>query len=168
MDEPVGYDLSGFEGGMPMKRFEQPKKLASAADAMEAERDLNEAGYAAEYERLEAQLGAGMASVIEVPFTHAAAGSADDAGRGHRRGVSDSNRINVAAKDAQDEAEKTGGIVAVAEIPVDISDMAGHGTGFDNRASLVFERADNNETSYFFPPGELQNVVSRILQTNLV
>jgi hypothetical protein len=137
-----------------MEPFKQPKKSASAAEATEAERDLNEAGYAAEYERLEAQLGAGMASVTEVPFTHTTAQSAGDTARGHRRGLSDSNTLDVVAKDAQKEAEKTGGIVAVAEIPFDISDMAGHGTDFDSRASLVFERSDNNEMSYFFPAGQ--------------
>ncbi|KAJ4350216.1 uncharacterized protein N0V89_008837 [Didymosphaeria variabile] len=152
VDEPLGYDLSGFDGGMPMKQFEQPKKMASAADAMEAERDLNEAGYAAEYERLEAQLGAGMSSITEVPFTHTAALPEADTTRGHRRGLSDANIVDVVAKDAQEEAEKTGGIVAVSEIPVDISDMAGHGNDFDSRASLVFERGNNNEMSYFFPP----------------
>ncbi|KAF2445009.1 hypothetical protein P171DRAFT_443923 [Karstenula rhodostoma CBS 690.94] len=152
VDEPLGYDLSGFDGGVPMKQFGQPKKIPIAADAMEAERDLNEAGYAAEFERLEAQLGAGMASVTEVPFTHTATPSGDDTARGHRRGLSDANIIDVVAKDAQEEAEKTGGIVAIAEIPVDISDMAGHGNDFDSRASLVFERGNNNEMSYFFPP----------------
>jgi hypothetical protein len=136
-----------------MKPVMQPKKIASAADAVEAERDLNEAGYAAEFERLESQLGAGMASVMEVPFTHTVTQSAGDTARGHRRGLSDSNVLDVVAKDAQEEAEKTGGIVAVAEVPFDISDMAGHGTDFDNRASLVFERGDNNEMSYFFPQG---------------
>ncbi|OAG08231.1 uncharacterized protein CC84DRAFT_563311 [Paraphaeosphaeria sporulosa] len=150
VDEPLGYDLSGLDGGVPMQQFGQPKKMLSAADAMEAERDLHEAGYAAEFERLEAQLGAGMATVTEVPFTHATP-SGDDTARGHRRGLSDANIIDVVAKDAQEEAEKTGGIVAVAEIPVDISDMAGHGTDFDSRASLVFERGNNNESSYFFP-----------------
>ncbi|KAJ4305448.1 hypothetical protein N0V90_000979 [Kalmusia sp. IMI 367209] len=152
VDEAVGYDLSGFDGGMPMRPLDQPKNMASAADAMEAERDLNEAGYAAEYERLEAQLGAGMASVIEVPFTHSTAESGVDTARGHRRGLSDSNIVDVVAKDAQEEAEKTGGIVAVAEIPVDISDLAGPGNDFDSRSALAPAHSDSNETSYYFPP----------------
>jgi hypothetical protein len=41
-------DLSGFHGAsVPMKHFTHPKKMASAADALAAERHLNEAGYAA-------------------------------------------------------------------------------------------------------------------------
>ncbi|KAF1978644.1 hypothetical protein BU23DRAFT_450074 [Bimuria novae-zelandiae CBS 107.79] len=135
-----------------MRQFDQPKKSASAADAMEAERDLNEAGYAAEYERLEAQLGAGMASITEVPFSHTTTHSVDEVARGHRRGVSESHIIDGVVKDAQEEAEKTGGIVAVAEIPVDISDLAGHANDFDSRTSLAPERGDKNEMSYFFPP----------------
>lgn len=113
-DEPLGYDLSGFDG-VPMKKFES-KKMASAADAMEQERDLNEAGYAAEFERLEAQLGAGMNSVMEIPFTHQPAQPASpEQGRGHRRGHSNVEVADAAAGEvAQQEAEKTGGIVAVA------------------------------------------------------
>lgn len=146
-------DLSGFHGAsVPMKHFTHPKKMASAADALAAERHLNEAGYAAEYERLEAQLGAGMTSITEVPFTHTTSHITEETIRGLKRGTSAAPIIDVVAKDAQEEAEKTGGIVAVAEIPVDISDLAGHGNDFDNRASLAPDRGDNNEMSYFFPP----------------
>jgi len=152
VDEPVGYDLSGFDGGMPMRKLDPPKSMSSTADAIEAERDINEAGFAAEYERLEAQLGAGMASVMEVPFTHQAAQPQQESSRGHKRGLSNSRIIEVAA---QKEAEKTGGIVAVAEITVDISDLASPGTEFDSRSALNAGQPDANEsqTSYYFPPG---------------
>lgn len=137
-----------------MKQLGQPKKILSAADAIEAERDLNEAGYAAEFERLEAQLGVGMAAVTEVPFAHSTTPSRNDSARGHRRGISDTNVVNVVAKDAQEKAEKTGGIVAIAEIPIDISDMAIQGNAFNSRASLVFEHDNVDEKSYFFPQGK--------------
>ena len=163
-DEPLGYDLSGLDGGsMPMTHFDRPAKIASTADAMEAERHLSEAGLAAEYERLEAQLGAGMAAVTERPFTHTAV-AAEGTTRGHRRGLSDSCTVHV-AKDAQEEAEKTGGIVAVAEIPVDISDFAAEGNDFDSRASLAPDRADSNEMSYFFPPGKLHVTLKMFVRT---
>jgi hypothetical protein len=117
VEEHVGYDLSGFDG-LPMNKFEPlKKKKKSAADATQQERDLDEAGYAAEFERLEAQLGAGMSAVHEVPFTHKAAGPDQLAG-GHRRGLSSAKAVNVeavASEVAQKEAEKTGGIVATGE-----------------------------------------------------
>jgi len=107
MDEPVGYDLSGYEG-TPMKKFQF---TASAADSMQQERDLNEAGYAAEFERLEAKLGAGLDSVTEVPFSPKTAQPKE---RRHRRGSSSGVAANAATvQAAQQEAEKTGGIVVV-------------------------------------------------------
>ena len=146
-------DLSGFHGpSVPMKLFDRPSNMARTADAIEAQRHLSEAGYAAEYERLEAQLGAGMMSITEVPFTHTPLHTAEETTRGHRRGTPAAQIIDDVAKDAQEEAEKTGGIVAVAEITVDISDLAGHGNDFDSRASLAPDRGEDNEMSYFFPP----------------
>ncbi|KAF2678416.1 hypothetical protein K458DRAFT_317018 [Lentithecium fluviatile CBS 122367] len=153
VDEAVGYDLSGFDGGMPMKKFDPPKKDTSMADAMEQQRSLNEAGYAAEYERLEAQLGAGMNSVMEVPFTHHTSQSEAVPQRGHKRDLSSAQMVDNVVKDALKEAEKTGGIVAVADIPVDISDLDGS-NDFETRSVLTTGRSDNHEaqTSYFFPP----------------
>ncbi|KAF1959497.1 hypothetical protein CC80DRAFT_489628 [Byssothecium circinans] len=154
MDEPVGYDLSGLDGGMPMRELSRTKELASAADAIQQERNISEAGYAAEYERLEAQLGAGMASIVEVPFIGQVATPEANVGRGHRRGLSGSQAMQATIKDAQEEAEKTGDIVAVAEIPVDISGLTEDGNDFETRSVLTVGRPDNNEsqTSYFFPP----------------
>lgn len=113
-DEPIGYDLSGYDG-TPMKKFEPraPKKPLSAADSMQQEHDLHEAGYAAEFERLEAQLGAGMSAIHEIPFTHK---PASDMNRSHHnRGPSGVEIVGAGnRKDAQREAEKTGDIVAVS------------------------------------------------------
>jgi hypothetical protein len=153
-DEPIGYDLSGFEGGIYMKQFGTSKQTAVTADAIEQERDLNEAGYAAEYERLEAQLGAGMASIVEVPFIGQGALSEGTTRRGHRRVISDPQAIESTVKDAQQEAKKTGDIVAVADITVDISGLTDDSNDFDAHRALTASHADNNEphTSYFFPP----------------
>ncbi len=155
VDEPVGYDLSGFDG-MPMKTFAPQKKQMSAADARERERHMSEAGLAAEFERLESQLGAGMNSVIEKPFTHIPSQPQLGVGKGHSRGLSAADLANANAQDAQKVAEKTGGIVAVADIPVDISDFAG-GADFDTRSIMTTETGlakDEAQTSYFFPPGK--------------
>lgn len=109
VDEPVGYDLSGYEG-MPMSKFEI-KRLGSAAEEIQQEREMNEAAHAAEFEHLESQLGAGMTSISEVPFTY----KGPDTGQttDHKRGLSDSREAGLAA---QIEAQKTGGIVAAGEL----------------------------------------------------
>jgi hypothetical protein len=105
VDEPVGYDLSGYEG-TPMTKFEV---TTTAAESMQQERNFDEAGFAAEYHRLEAKLGSGMDSIMEVPFTHN-----EPEQRGHRRGSSAAKPLGAATvQTAQQEAEKTGGIVAV-------------------------------------------------------
>jgi hypothetical protein len=157
VDEVVGYDLSGFDG-LPMKNFEPQTKLVSAADARERERDLNEAGHVAEFERLEAQLGSGMTSILQKPFTHTPAQPLQGTDTSHRRQLSSSEIANVQAKDAQTEAEKTGGIVAVAEVPIDISDFAAD-IDFDRRSSSATAATslarDEAQKSYFFPPGKL-------------
>lgn len=153
VDEGVGYDLTGLDG-LPMKRFEPQQKQMSAADARERERHMSEAGFAAEFERLESQLGAGMNSVIEKPFIHTPAQPMLGTGGGHKRGLSASELADAQAKDAQQEAEKTGGIVAVPDIPVDISDFAG-GADIDTRSIMTSDTGlakDEAQTSYFFPP----------------
>jgi hypothetical protein len=155
IDEPLGYDLSGYEG-LPMKKFET-KTIPSAADAREQMENLNEAGYAAEYERLEAQLGAGMNSVHEVPFTHQVGQPMQRSGTKkvgiiHRRVVStDEGATDAAHVDALKEAEKTGEIVAVADITMDLSDFGG--ADFETR-SLAPGRSNNDVPvkSYYFPP----------------
>jgi hypothetical protein len=154
-DEVVGYDLSGFEG-LPMKKFTPQKKLASASAGREQEQDLNEAGYAAEFERLEAQLGSGMSSIVEKPFTHNPSASLQPNRTGHKRGLSGSEVVSVQALEAQKEAEKTERIVAVADIPVDISDFHA-GSDFDTRSIMTADTGlakNEAETSYFFPEGK--------------
>jgi hypothetical protein len=153
VDEHVGYDLSGLDGGLPLRNFDERIKPTSMADALEQQRDLNEAGYAAEYERLEAQLGAGMNSIMEVPFTHQTAQPDPITERGHhRRDPSNAHVGDSAMQDALKEAEKTGGIVAVADVPVDISDFAGGSTDFETRSVLTTGRGDNEaQVSYVFP-----------------
>lgn len=105
-EEHVGFDISGFEG-LPMKNFE-PKK---ADGTVHQERDLDEAGYAAEYERLEGKLFGGMSSIFEVPFEYKPQRSGEQLG--HQRGLSSSD-VTAAAAAAQQEAEKRGDIVMVS------------------------------------------------------
>jgi hypothetical protein len=93
-EEAVGYDLSGLDG-MHLKKFEPQKKVATATAGLEQERELNEAGYAAEFERLEAQLGSGMSSVVEKPFTHKPVASLEPKSSHHKRGLSGSDRVSA-------------------------------------------------------------------------
>lgn len=139
------------------KDRESNTKLLNTAGIVEEERSLNEAGYAAEYERLESQLGAGMSSITERPFTYKAVPIAP--GTYVRQPNSESTRsdANLQARNAQEVAEKTGDIVAVAEIPVDISDSFGGGD-FEMRSMVAGSTGSGkNETqkSYFFPKGWL-------------
>jgi hypothetical protein len=154
-DEFVGYDLSGFEG-MPMKKFEPRASLQSETNEREQERDMNEAGYAAEFERLEAQLGSGMSSIIEKPFTHDTAASLQPKTTSHKRSSTGFEVVSAQALEAQKEAEKTERIVAVADIPVDISDFHA-GSDFDSRSIITADTGlakNQAETSYFFPEGK--------------
>lgn len=151
-DEAVGYDLSGLEG-LPMKKFEPQTKMTSVVESRELERDMHEAGYAAEFERLESQLGAGMNTIYEKPFTYNGTPVAQLA---HKRGHSGSEIVSAQAQEAQKEAEKTERIVAVADIPVDISDFTA-GSDFDTRSIMTAETGlakNEAETSYFFPQGK--------------
>lgn len=151
-DEAIGYDLSGFDG-LPMKTFEPQKRTANVADGREETRDMNEAGYAAEFERLEAQLGSGLTSVIEKPFTHNPPALLQARSPSHRRGLSGTGLVSAQALEAQKEAEKTECIVAVAEIPVDISDFHA-GADFDSRSIMTADTGlakNAAETSYYFP-----------------
>ncbi|KAH7139247.1 hypothetical protein B0J11DRAFT_38849 [Dendryphion nanum] len=157
VDEHMSHDLSGHDG-LPMKDFSAKKKNKSAADSIQHEQDLNEAGYAAEYERLEAQLGSGMASIVEVPFSHKTAEptvakpSHHHHHHHHKRGLSSTTPADtVAGGAAQQEAEKTGDIVAVADCPIDISDSFG-GADFETRSVLTTNgNEDGSKLSYYFP-----------------
>jgi len=161
--------LSGYEG-LPMSRF-PPGGATSIADARAQEQSFTEASHAAEYERLEAQLGAGMTSIVEVPFTHQSLQPERPADRGlspgrspgrsgrspgrspvralrsHYRAVSaDEDATNLAHADALMEAEKTGDIIAI-----DISGL--EGSDVDTQSVLNAGREhDASQTSYFFPP----------------
>jgi hypothetical protein len=160
-EESMGYDLSGL-AGVRMKNFGSQKKSAAAPEALEQSRDLNEAGLAAEFERLEAQLGAGMSSVIEKPFTHSPAMRETSPQAGDNQNPPKAQVKTSQEESAQEEAEKTGDIVAVANIPVDISDS--FGGDFDTRSILTTSTGlDKNEsqTSYFFPPGRQYSALLR-------
>ncbi|KAF1947617.1 hypothetical protein EJ02DRAFT_743 [Clathrospora elynae] len=151
--EAVGYDLTSL-GGLPMMEFEPRTKPTSTADTGEPEQDMNEASHAAEFESLEAQLGSGMTSIFQKPFMHTPAGPVPGSFPGHRRILSSSEIADAHAKDAQHEAEKLGKVVAVAEVPVDISDFTG-AADFDSRSIVIADTGlakDEAKTSYFFPP----------------
>ena len=137
------------------KERESNTKSLNTAGIVEEERSLNEAGYAAEYERLESQLGAGMSSITERPFTHKAVPIAPGTYVRQPNSESTGSDANLQARNAQEVAEKTGDIVAVAEIPVDISDSFGGGD-FEMRSMVAGSTGSGkNEThkSYFFPKG---------------
>jgi hypothetical protein len=96
-----------------------------------------------------------MSAIHEVPFTHKPKPAQESKRElGHKRGLSNVEMADAVARDTgQKEAEKTGGIVAVAEIPIDISESYG-GADFDSRSILTSRQNDDGaNTSYFFPEG---------------
>ncbi|KAJ4412343.1 hypothetical protein N0V91_000814 [Didymella pomorum] len=138
-----------------MRQIDPSRSPRSTRDFTEQQQDLSEAGYVAEYERLESQagLGAGMKSIFERPFTHIPAPVGPGSYARQPRGEPVADITIIQARNAQEEAEKTGGIVAVAEIPVDISDSFG-GADFETRSMLTSSaHHDKGEAqkSYFFP-----------------
>ncbi|KAF2281519.1 uncharacterized protein EI97DRAFT_31720 [Westerdykella ornata] len=154
VDEPIGCDISGYDS-LPMQKFE-PMRPKNTAGFAQQHGDVSEAGYAAqyaaEYHRLESQLGAGMSSIVEVPFTYKPEASQPIAT--HRRGPSSGAAVDFATGiAAQRKAEKTGDIVAVSEIPVDISETFG-GTDIETRSvtSTNKNSGPGSKTSYYFPP----------------
>lgn len=148
--------FQGSTSAVQMSQIDSSKKARSTASAVEQQRDLSEAGYAAEYERLESQagLGAGMKSIFERPFTHVPTPLVGPGSYARQpRGEPTADITVLQARKAQEEAEKTGGIVVVAEIPVDISDSFG-GADFEARSMLTSStHHDKSEAqkSYFFP-----------------
>ena len=167
-NESTGY-LQGGVNAMQMSQIDSPKKMLGTVGAAEQQRDLNEAGYAAEYERLESQLGAGMNSITERPFTYIPAPIGPGSYARQPRGEPTADITVVQARNAQEEAEKTGDIVAVAETPVDISDSFGGGS-FETRSMLTSSAHHNKsetQKSYFFPKGlfTLRVVVWLLLTT---
>lgn len=152
-EETVGYDISGLEG-LPLKTFESQIRQSDSTHILNRERDLNEASHAAEFDGLEAQLGAGMMSILQKPFTYTPE-PVQQSNIKHNRYKSVEVATSFQAKDAQVEAEKTGGIVAV---PFDISDSAA-GSEFDRRSSMATASTslakDETQTSYYFPDGVL-------------
>ncbi|KAF2743108.1 hypothetical protein M011DRAFT_461908 [Sporormia fimetaria CBS 119925] len=133
MDEIIGYDLSGFDG--------TPLRGLGTGDAgsSQRERDIDEAGFAAEYHRLEAQLGAGMTSILEVPFTQ-------------REGTQSQSCVPVAA---QIRAEQTNTVVAVPEVVMDNNEPSGldleslEGRGLTRGLDQI---QPSSTKSYYFPP----------------
>jgi hypothetical protein len=156
-DEAVGYDLTSL-GGLPMKTFEGQTMAKGTKMARESDRDMDEASHAADFERLEAQLGAGMSSILHDPFAHTPAGPQPGSFPGHRRILSRADVADEHAKKAQDKARETGQVVAVAaDVPIDISDFTGVARDFDSMSSLTAEAGlikSGVQTSYFFPEGE--------------
>ncbi|KAH6858971.1 hypothetical protein BKA58DRAFT_414634 [Alternaria rosae] len=152
--EAVGYDLSSL-GGLPLKTFEAQLRTQDTREGQERDREIDEASHAAEFERLEAQLGGGMTSVLHVPFEHTPAGPVPGFFPGHRRILSRADVVDEQAKKAQDEAENTGKVVAVAtDVPVDISEFTGVARDFDSMRNLTAEAgfiSSGAQTSYFFP-----------------
>jgi hypothetical protein len=154
-DEAFGVDLSGFAGSPIEMRNVGGKKMKNAADSTDAEQQLLQAGFAAEYDRLEAQpkgsnvLGLGMGSVIEAPFVH-------HPGPVHQHRRNPSNIDSSSRKEAQEAAEKTGEILAVAEVPLmDISGLDGN--EYETRSVLNAGGGGGDgpsKTSYYFPPGK--------------
>lgn len=154
-DEPIDRSRGDSEA-MQMSRIQSSDKMLSATGVMEQQRDFSEAGYAAEYERLERQLGAGMSSIAERPFTHSPAPIAPGTYQRQPHGELIESSSTIQARSAQEEAEKTGDIVAVAEITVDISES--FGSDFETRSMVAHStRSSKDETqkSYFFPRGLL-------------
>lgn len=147
--------LQGSFDAIQMRQIDPSRSPRSTRDFTEQQQDLSEAGYVAEYERLESQagLGAGMKSIFERPFTHIPAPVGPGSYARQPRGEPVADITIIQARNAQEEAEKTGGIVAVAEIPVDISDSFG-GADFETRSMLTSSaHHDKGEAqkSYFFP-----------------
>ncbi|KNG49532.1 hypothetical protein TW65_03703 [Stemphylium lycopersici] len=143
---PPGRSLKDVAEGDEAVRIEAQSMQTEAAFRA---RELNEASHAADFEALEAQLGAGMTSVLQKPFTHTPAGPTPGYFPGHRRILSAADVADEQAKKAQVEAEKTGQVVAVAaDVPIDISDFEGVARDFESMSSLVQKEA---QTSYFFP-----------------
>ncbi|KAH7400901.1 hypothetical protein DE146DRAFT_611876 [Phaeosphaeria sp. MPI-PUGE-AT-0046c] len=137
-----------------MKKFEPQKRIGKPTIGLEQERDLDEAGYAAEYQRLEAQLGSGMNSIVEKPFTHKPDVALQAGTPSHQRGLSGSEVVCAnAAAEAQKEAETTERIVAIPDITVDISDFHA-GSDFDSGSILTADTGlgkSQGGKSYFFP-----------------
>ncbi|KAI8936941.1 hypothetical protein NX059_006169 [Plenodomus lindquistii] len=152
-DEVVGYDLSNYDG-VPLTAFQSHLMESHALDGKNGEADIQEASHAAEFERLEAQLGAGMTSILQKPFTHDAVQLSHGSNGEICRGLSESELAYIKAKNAQKEADTKGDIVAIADIPIDISDSIA-GTDFDRRSSVMTAESSlagkQAQTSYFFP-----------------
>ncbi|OCK86292.1 hypothetical protein K432DRAFT_284962 [Lepidopterella palustris CBS 459.81] len=152
-EEHVPYDLSGLDGSPIAMKSMPPTKMKSAADSIASERELSEAGLAAEFDRLESQgkpgmLGGGMVSVIEAPFVHHP-GPEHQAG-GHRRGAS---YVEAAARqEAQRAAEKAGEILAVSDINMDISNLGGAEYDTISMMNSTTDGSPPAKTSYYFPP----------------
>lgn len=147
--------LQGNPSAIQMEQMDSFMDQRGTASATEQHDGLSEAGYVAEYERLESQmgLGAGMKSIFERPFTHVPAPLGPGSYVRQPHGEPVANITATQARTAQEQAEKTGDIVAVAEVPVDISDSFG-GADFETRSMLsTSAHQDKGEAkkSYFFP-----------------
>ena len=113
--EHIGVDISGFGGPFALRDMSEGKglKRAKTTTARDGE-DLDEAGFAAEYERLESrskgggELGMGMMTVVEAPFLGGARGPDPDvlsSVPGVDEGAGSANVRDVAQKVAEERGE---------------------------------------------------------------
>jgi hypothetical protein len=143
--ETIGF-LPGNSDALQMGHY--PKKLHTTVDAVQQQRELSEAGYEAEYERLERQLGEGMTSITERPFTHNSSPIGPGSYSRQPRRLPNTERTVAQAQTAQEQAEETGGIIAAA-VPIDISEF--FGGNFENGSTQLVN--NGIQKSYFFPKG---------------
>ena len=144
-DESNGF-LPVSPDALQMGQINHPKKLHNTADAVQQQRELSEAGYEAEYERLERQLGEGMTSITERPFTHNSPPIGPGSYSRQPRGLPNPEGTVAQAQTAQEQAEKTGGIIAAA-VPIDISET--FGGNFENGSTQLVN--NGIQKSYIFP-----------------
>ena len=143
-NEHIGFDVSGFDGPFPLRDLPPVASKSTAGPTQRSGNDV-EAGYAAEYERLEEQsksesqygLGSGMRSVVHAPFL----------GPKHKR---DPSVPAADQNDAQKEADKKGEIVAVTEFPTMDLSLA-EGTEWEANDGLRHGQEGNAYTSYYLP-----------------
>jgi hypothetical protein len=112
--EEIGVDISGFGGPYAMRDLSTKKSVKRA----KMSHDLQEAGLAAEYERLEARsreggtLGGGMETVVEAPFLGGTRGPDPNASRLLAANNEDV-RDELVRNEAQRAAEDTGEILVL-------------------------------------------------------
>lgn len=151
-EDGINFDVSGFEGPIALRPMRSKKEHTKSISIDQD--DVTVAGLMAEFHRLEAEprsqgaIGEGMSTILDTPFGEPQRIPSTR----HRRELSDVEARN-AAEEAQKHAEKTGGIVAVTEIPAfDLSHFEG---GAPESRDVLKDAADEGKgdlKSYYFPP----------------